>query len=68
MLKAPSMNFVRLVGISVLVTVAAPAFAQEAPPPEWSGDGNLNAGVTSGNTETSDLGLGVKVQHQGDVG
>lgn len=59
------MNFVRIAGISVLMTMAAPAFAQDAPPPEWSGEGGLNAGVTSGNTETSDLGLGVKVKHQG---
>lgn len=45
---------------------AAPAFAQDAPPPEWSGEGAFNAGVTSGNTETADLGVGLKLKHQGD--
>lgn len=50
----------------LLPSLALPAFAQDAPPPEWTGEGALNAGVTSGNTETTDIGLGLKGKHHGD--
>lgn len=42
--------------------VAAPAFAQD-PPKEWTGEGAFNAGVTQGNTHTTDLGAGLKLKH-----
>lgn len=60
------MNFIRKIALPLLIAAAgAPAFAQDAPPPEWTGEGALNAGVTTGNTETTDLGLGVKLRHDG---
>lgn len=40
----------------------APAFAQDAPK-EWTGEGAFNAGVTQGNTRTSDLGAGLRLKH-----
>jgi len=58
------MKLIHVAALSLLL--AAPAFAQDAPPPEWSGEGAFNAGVTSGNTETTDLGVGLKLKHQGD--
>jgi putative salt-induced outer membrane protein len=45
---------------------AAPALAQDAPASEWTGEGAFSAGNTTGNTETSDLGIAMKVKHQGD--
>ena len=44
-------------GAGLLVT--APAYAQEKD--GWSGEGAFTAGYTTGNTETTDLGLGVDV-------
>ena len=46
---------------AVASAVAAPAFAQEA---VWTGEGSFGAGFTTGNTETSDLGLGLKLGRQ----
>jgi putative salt-induced outer membrane protein len=60
------MKLVRHAGIACLAGLAAPAFAQDAPPPEWSGEGAFNAGFTTGNTETTDLGVALKLKHQGD--
>lgn len=60
------MILIRIATLSLMAAAAAPAFAQDAPPPEWTGEGAFNAGVTSGNTETTDLGVGLKVKHQGD--
>lgn len=57
--------FTRLLAISLLVCASAPAFAQDAPKPAWSGEGAFNAGVTTGNTETTDVGLGLKLRHDG---
>lgn len=48
-----------------LTAATAPAFAQDATP-EWTGEGALNAGVTTGNTETTDFGVAVKLKHTGD--
>lgn len=55
-----------MIALPVLVATALPVFAQDAPPPEWTGEGALNAGVTTGNTETTDFGVAVKIKHQGD--
>lgn len=42
---------------------AAPAFAQDET--GWSGEASLTGSKTTGNTETTDLGLGVKLNKQG---
>lgn len=60
------MTLIRIATLSLLASAAAPAFAQDAPAPEWTGEGAFNAGVTSGNTETTDVGIGLKIKHQGD--
>lgn len=52
-----------IAGLSLVA--AAPAFAQDAPPPAWTGEGAFSAGVTTGNTDTTDLGLGIKLRHEG---
>ncbi len=47
---------------------AAPALAQDADEtPEWEGEGSLSAGYTTGNTETTDFGAGVKLKHNGEL-
>ncbi|MEN0078940.1 MAG: DUF481 domain-containing protein [Pseudomonadota bacterium] len=46
------------------LAIAAPAAAQNA---AWTGEGAFNAGVTSGNTETTDLGLGLNLERQTQV-
>jgi len=43
------------------LSLALPAYAQDETSDGWSGEGSLSAGVTTGNTETTDLGLGVDV-------
>lgn len=46
--------------------LAAPALAQTpAPPPAWQGEGSLGAGVTTGNTSTTDANAGLKLKHNG---
>lgn len=42
----------------------APAFADEG---GWKGEGSLSAGLNTGNTETSDLGIGVKMSHESQL-
>lgn len=46
---------------AVVSAIAAPASAQNA---VWTGEGSFGAGFTTGNTETSDLGLGLKLGRQ----
>ena len=41
--------------------VAAGAGAQDADTSQWSGEGSLSAGVTTGNTDTTDIGLGLDI-------
>lgn len=70
------MNILRIFALPLVMAVSIPALAQPAfaqpaftedePPPEWTGEGALNAGMTTGNTETTDLGIGVKLIHQAD--
>lgn len=45
------------VAAGALLVVALESHAQEL---GWSGEGSLSAGTTSGNTETSDVGIGLK--------
>lgn len=46
--------------IAALALIASPAMAQDKTT-GWTGEGSLSAGVTTGNTETTDLGLGVDI-------
>jgi putative salt-induced outer membrane protein len=55
----------RTLTLLALGASAAPAFAQD-PSGEWTGEGAFSAGTTTGNTETTDLGIAMKVRHQGD--
>lgn len=41
-----------------------PALADEG---GWKGEGSLSAGLNTGNTETSDLGIGVKMSHESQI-
>ncbi len=57
------MKLVRLASLAALAAVPAlPAMAQED---KWTGEGAFNAGFTTGNTETRDAGVGLKVKHVG---
>lgn len=47
-----------------LIMTAGPAVAQDA---AWTGEGAFNAGVTSGNTDTTDLGLGLSLARETQV-
>lgn len=47
-----------ILAVAAAVSVAGLASAQSA---TWQGEGSLSAGVTTGNTDTRDLGLGVKL-------
>jgi len=51
-----------LAAVALAATCIAPAFAQD-PPKEWTGEGAFNAGVTQGNTHTTDIGAGLKLKH-----
>jgi putative salt-induced outer membrane protein len=50
---------------AALTLAAAPSFAQAAPTPEWTGEGAIGAGVTTGNTSTTDVGIAAKLKHTG---
>lgn len=45
---------------------AGASFAQDADDDGWSGEASLAGGKTSGNTDTEDLSLGLKLAKQGD--
>jgi putative salt-induced outer membrane protein len=52
----------RLLGFAWLLSaIAAPAAYAE---PGWSGEGALSGGVTTGNTETTDVGVSLKAQYE----
>ncbi len=55
-MRLPSL-LATLVASSALL--ATPALAQDA---AWVGEGSLGAGMTSGNTDTTDFGMGLKLQ------
>lgn len=59
------MNILRITALPAALFLAPSAFAQDAAPPEWTGEGAFSAGTTTGNTETTDLGLGLKLRHDG---
>ncbi|MEO0549601.1 MAG: DUF481 domain-containing protein [Pseudomonadota bacterium] len=50
----------KLAAATAALGMTLPAFAQDETE-GWTGEGSLSAGVTTGNTETTDLGLGVDV-------
>lgn len=57
------MNFIKaakFAAVSAVLAIAGPAFAQDAEN-GWSGEGSFSAGTTTGNTETTDLGLGLSL-------
>ena len=60
-------QFFKLAAFAGAMTLALPVHAQDAADNGWSGEGSLSAGVTTGNTETRDLGLGVDVARVMDV-
>lgn len=43
---------------------ATGALAQDATSAKWSGEGSLSAGTTTGNTETTDFGLGLDISRE----
>ncbi|MEN5145766.1 DUF481 domain-containing protein [Brevundimonas diminuta] len=47
-----------LAASALIAAAASPALAQES---VWTGEGSFGAGFTSGNTDTSDMGLGLKL-------
>jgi putative salt-induced outer membrane protein len=53
-----------IVSFALGALVCAPALAQTATK-EWTGEGAFNAGVTQGNTKTTDVGGGLKLKHTG---
>ncbi|MEZ6030112.1 MAG: DUF481 domain-containing protein [Hyphomonadaceae bacterium] len=60
------MNLFRIAALSACIAAGAtPALAQDDPASPWSGEGAFTAGVTTGNTETSDVGLALKLRHDG---
>ena len=64
------MNFsqtIKFAAFAGAMAIALPAHAQDAEGNGWSGEGSLSAGVTTGNTETTDLGLGVDIARQMDL-
>lgn len=60
-------QFFKLAAFAGAMTLALPAHAQDEASNGWSGEGSLSAGVTTGNTETTDLGLGIDVARALDL-
>ena len=55
----------KIAGVAGLLALALPAHAQDdATSNGWSGEGSLSAGTTTGNTETTDIGLGVDIARE----
>lgn len=51
-----------IAAIAAVAVFAAPSFAQDEDAPKgWTGEGSVSAGVTTGNTETTDLGIGLNM-------
>ncbi|MEL6687226.1 MAG: DUF481 domain-containing protein [Pseudomonadota bacterium] len=49
--------------IGLMTIAAAPAYAQSA----WTGEASLTGSRTTGNTDTTDIGLGLKLENAGDI-
>lgn len=60
-----SQNLKITAAAACLIAISGTAIAQ-GDAEGWSGEGSFSAGVTTGNTETTDLGLGVKANN--DIG
>lgn len=58
-------NRIASLAVALLVAASPVAIAQESE--GWSGEGSLSAGTTTGNTETTDLGLGVDMSKTAGV-
>ncbi len=56
-------KFTAAAAIIGLISVPALAQTPDDAPSAWTGEGSLSAGSTTGNTETTDLGIGVKLAH-----
>lgn len=55
-------QFLKLAAFAGAMTITLPAHAQDDDASNgWSGEGSLSAGMTTGNTETTDIGLGIDV-------
>jgi len=53
-------QYLKLAAFAGAMTIAMPVHAQDVDDANgWTGEGSLSAGVTTGNTETTDLGLGI---------
>jgi len=50
-----------IASLAFVCVTAAPALAQTKP--VWTGEGVFGAGITTGNTETTDLGAALKLKH-----
>lgn len=55
----------KIAGLAGLLAITLPAHAQDEDASNgWSGEGSLSAGTTTGNTETTDIGLGLDVSRE----
>jgi len=53
-----------MISTALVALISSPAFAQDA---NWTGEASLAGSATTGNTETTDLGLGLALQREADV-
>lgn len=61
-------QYLKFAGAAGVLALTLPAHAQdEATGNGWSGEGSLSAGTTTGNTETTDIGLGLDVAREMNV-
>ncbi|WP_409434063.1 YdiY family protein [Litorimonas sp. RW-G-Af-16] len=56
-----------LLASAMTLTLAAPAFAQSSLTEGWAGEASLTGSKTTGNTETTDVGLGLKLAKEGET-
>lgn len=61
-------QYLKIISMAGAMTLALQAHAQDEESSNgWSGEGSLSAGTTTGNTETTDIGLGVDVAREMNV-
>lgn len=58
------MNKISAIAMTLTCLTTGQAWAQSS---DWTGEASLTGSKTTGNTETTDLGLGLKVQKDGDL-